>query len=221
MQVFWERSFTRNYVNLLVKENNKEDWRLSCYYSFPDCSRCKLAWDMLRDLRNMSNMPWCIFEDFNNLLSQDDKRGIHPHPNWICAGFRQAISDCDLVDIPLAGCQFTWVKSRGTNHMSEERLDRAFATPEWLNLFPTVSLTNLIASHSDHNPILLSCNANPILQHDFKFRFENNWQREMKTIMVHSGWKYKDDNLVEDRLASCAESFKVWNKRKHKVGRKS
>ncbi|XP_058762616.1 uncharacterized protein LOC131636004 [Vicia villosa] len=151
-----------------------EDWRLSCYYGFPDRSRRKLAWDMLRDVRNMSNMPWCIIGDFNDLLSQEDKRGIHPHPNWLCSVFRQAISDCDLVDSPLICCQFTWVKSRGSEHMIEEILDRAFATPEWLNLFPTVSLTNLIASYSDHSPILLSCKIVQTLCRDIKFRFENS-----------------------------------------------
>lgn len=109
-------NFTRNYVNLLVKED-KEDWQLSFYFSFPDCSRRKISWDMLTDLRNISYMPWCIIRDFNDLLSQDDKHSIHPHPNWLCSRFHQDICDCDLVDIPLSGCQFTWVKSRVTKYM--------------------------------------------------------------------------------------------------------
>ncbi|GAU39328.1 hypothetical protein TSUD_60790 [Trifolium subterraneum] len=87
---------------------------------------------------NMSSIPWCINGDFNDLLSQSDKKGTHPHPNGLFMGFRQAVSDCDLTDIPIEGHQFTWIKSRGTPHVIEERLDRAMASTSWLQLFPQV-----------------------------------------------------------------------------------
>jgi hypothetical protein len=58
---------------------------------------------MLRELRNMSESPWCIIGDFNNLLSQEDKQGQHSHLNWLCDGFRNAMSDCDLTGIHLDG----------------------------------------------------------------------------------------------------------------------
>ncbi|XP_058724489.1 uncharacterized protein LOC131595962 [Vicia villosa] len=222
LAVLWRNSevcsvlnFTRNFVNLMVKEDNKEEWRLSCYYGFPERSRRKLAWDMIRDLRQMSSTPWCIIGDFNDLLSQDDKRGIHPHPNWLCLGFRKAISDCDLVDIPLEGYQFTWVKSRGSEQMVEERLDRAFASPDWLNLFPTVSLTTLIASHSDHSSILLSCEMNQHVCNKFRFRFENSWLRDIDIkSVVESGWKVGETSAIEDRIVSCADNLEAWSKRR-------
>lgn len=75
---------------------------------------------MLRDIRDMSNTTWCIIGDFNDLLSQQDKRGIHTHPNWLCNGLGQAVNDCDLTDILIEGYQFTWTKSRGMDHMVEE-----------------------------------------------------------------------------------------------------
>ncbi|PNX92542.1 ribonuclease H [Trifolium pratense] len=101
-------------------------------------SRRRQAWDLLRELGNMSLLPWCIIGDFNDLLSHEDKKGIHPHPNWLCMGFREAISDYDLSDIPLEGHPFTWIKSRGTNHVIEERLDRAMTNLSWLGLFPQI-----------------------------------------------------------------------------------
>ncbi|XP_058732856.1 uncharacterized protein LOC131604433 [Vicia villosa] len=129
-------NFTRNFVNILIKDESKGDWRLTCYYGFLERGRRKQVWDMLRDIRDMSNVPWCVIGDFNDLLSQQDKRGNHEHPNWLCVGFRQVVNDCDLNDIPIEGHQFTWIKSRGTDHVIEERLDRALANSDWLSLFP-------------------------------------------------------------------------------------
>lgn len=90
-------------------------------------------------------------------MSQQDKLGIHPHPNWLYVGFRQVVSDCDIIDINLEGYPFTWTKSRGTVWMVEERLDRALPNSVWLDLFSDAKLVNLLASHSDHSPILLHC----------------------------------------------------------------
>ncbi|GAU33334.1 hypothetical protein TSUD_165990 [Trifolium subterraneum] len=143
LAVFWKDSskcrvlnYTRNFINMLVEDEQWGEWRLTCYYGYPERSKRHAAWDLLRVLGNMSSIPWCIIGDFNDLLSQADKKGIHPHPNGLCMGFRQAVSDCDLTDIPIEGHPFTWIKSRGTPHVIEERLDRAMASTSWLQLFP-------------------------------------------------------------------------------------
>ncbi|GAU35928.1 hypothetical protein TSUD_69610 [Trifolium subterraneum] len=95
-----------------VEDEQWGEWRLTCYYGYPERSRRRAAWDLLRGLGSMSSIPWCVIGDFNDLLSQADKKGIHPHPNSLCMGFRQAVSDCDLTDIPIEGHLFTWIKSR-------------------------------------------------------------------------------------------------------------
>lgn len=68
---------------------------------------------MLREFCDMPMLSWCIIGDFNNMLSQEEKQGIHPHPNWLYAGFRNVVVDCDLTDIRLKGHPFTCIKSRG------------------------------------------------------------------------------------------------------------
>ncbi|GAU49866.1 hypothetical protein TSUD_366220 [Trifolium subterraneum] len=191
LAVFWKDSskcrvlnYTRNFINLLVEDEQCGEWRLTCYYGYPERSRRRAAWDLLRALGNMSSIPWCIIGDFNDLLSQADKKGIHPHPNGLCMGFRQAVSDCDLTDIPIEGHQFTWIKSRGTPHVIEERLDRAMASTSWLQLFPQVRLTNLLASYSDHSPILLQ------------------WLGGRENLEVI------------DRVTRCANKLQRWGKKK-------
>jgi endonuclease/exonuclease/phosphatase family metal-dependent hydrolase len=75
-------NYSRNFINLIVKEREEEeDWRLTCYYGYPERERRRQAWDLLRELRDMSDLPWCVIGDFNDLLSQEDKRGLNPHPN--------------------------------------------------------------------------------------------------------------------------------------------
>ncbi|GAU37344.1 hypothetical protein TSUD_395250 [Trifolium subterraneum] len=177
LAVFWKDSskcrvlnYTRNFINMLVEDEQWGEWRLTCYYGYPERSRRRDA--------------WCIIGDFNDLLSQADKKGIHPHPNGLCMGFRQAVSDCDLTDIPIEGHPFTLIKSRGTPHVIEERLDRAMVSSSWLQLFPQVRLSNLLASHSDHTPILLQ------------------WLGGRENLEV------------VDRVTRCANKLQRWGKKK-------
>jgi hypothetical protein len=222
LSVMWRSSincrivnYSRNFINMIVEERENEEWRLTCYYGFPERERRRDAWELLRNLRDMSDLPWCIIGNFNDLLSQEDKRGIHPHPNWLCNGFRSAVSDCDLSDILLEGYPFTWIKSRGSPHVIEERLDRAMADSNWLLYFPNVQLTNLLASHSDHSPILLQ--TSPMVRNGktYSFRFENSWLKEEDiNEVVEEGWGRDRRGEITNKTFRCAEKLKGWGRGK-------
>ncbi|MCI33897.1 endonuclease/exonuclease/phosphatase family protein, partial [Trifolium medium] len=66
--------------------------------------------------------------DFNDLLSNDEKRSSVEHLPWRIRGFRSAFQDSNFVDLSLIGYQFTWIRSRCSNEVKEERLDRAMVT---------------------------------------------------------------------------------------------
>lgn len=57
--------------------------------------------------------------------------------------------------MPLHGYQFTWFKSIGTPSSKEARIDRALVTSSWQTLNPNAALQTLVASISDHTPLLL------------------------------------------------------------------
>jgi hypothetical protein len=208
-------NYSRNFVNLIVKEKEEEEWRLTCYYGYPERGRRRQAWELLRELRDMSDLPWCIVGDFNDLLAQEDKKGTHPHPNWLCNGFRNAVSDCDLTDIQLEGYPYTWIKSRGSPAVVEERLDRAMANSKWLMTYPGVKLLNLLTSHSDHSPILLQNSPAVVTGKFYSFRFENAWLKEDDIQeVVEEGWGRESATDITYKTAQCADKLKWWGRRK-------
>nr|KYP72476.1 hypothetical protein KK1_005065 [Cajanus cajan] len=112
------------------------------------------------DILPLSNLPWCIIGDFNGLLSSIDKKGTNPHPHYLIQGFRQAMMDCGLEDLPLIGHLFTWIKRNLPNNLVEEWLDRALVTKDWRHLFANCLLSNGVAGKSDHSLITLKLHAN-------------------------------------------------------------
>lgn len=163
---------------------------------------------------DLSDLPWCVIGDFNDMLSSEDKRGIHDHPEWCIRGFRSVVIDSGLVDIPLEGYPFTWWKSRGVAREVEERLDRAMANQHWLQFFPEVKLTNIVAPSSYHSPILLSC-VPPHCHTGYhrRFRFENSWllEPELDSVVRDIWDRTRDENLVR-KIQACANSLQRWSK---------
>ncbi|MCH99408.1 endonuclease/exonuclease/phosphatase family protein, partial [Trifolium medium] len=125
------------------------------------------------------------------------------------------MNDCDLTDIQLEGHRFTWIKSRGSPNVIEERLDRAMVSGDWLALFPEVKLINLLASHSDHSPILLHTDPVHRTKYTYSFKFENLWLKEQDVgEVVELGWCRESCAEVTERVETCADELQRWGKRK-------
>jgi len=48
--------------------------------------------------------------DFNDLLSNEDKRSRLDHPRWRILGFRKAVHDSGLINLRFFEYPLTWVK---------------------------------------------------------------------------------------------------------------
>ncbi|PNX64538.1 hypothetical protein L195_g062163, partial [Trifolium pratense] len=82
------------------------------------------------------------------------------------------------------------------------------ASTSWLHLFPDVRLSNLLASHSDHSPILLQCSPTITVRFNGSFRFENKWLKEPNLEeTVIDGWGANDYIAIVDRVAHCANKL--------------
>lgn len=85
LAVFWKShvecqiaGYSQNHIDLQFLNNNVVTWRLTCFYGYPERSRRKNSWDLIRQIAGMSQLPWLIFGDFNDLLSKEDKWGQFP-----------------------------------------------------------------------------------------------------------------------------------------------
>lgn len=163
---------------MVVLQNSSPKWRLTCFYGYPERDRRRDSWDLMRQLSSNSTLPWIIIDDFNDLLFQSDKEGVHDHPQFLMDGFKVGVIDCNLVDIDLSGGRFTWEKGKGTANWVKERLDRAFATDQWWQLFPLCNLSVDHVVYSDHDPIQLDLYNVKLAKKQFRFKFENTWLKE-------------------------------------------
>lgn len=75
-----------NFINLEVNHNFKGSRRLTGFYGIPDRTKRKESWNLLYSLAGMSQLPWCVIGDFNDILSEDEKRARVDHHQWLLNG---------------------------------------------------------------------------------------------------------------------------------------
>lgn len=85
----------------------------------------------------------------------------------------------------MEGYQFTWIKGAGTPYVREGKLDCAFATLSWLDVFPQNKLVIGVSDESDHPPLWLRLNE---WEHRFRHRgfcFQNSWFEEVELSVIN------------------------------------
>lgn len=204
-------SSSSNHIDVEIWEKNVPSWRITGFYGFPERQRRKDSWEFLHSLANVSQVPWSVFGDFNDMRYASNKMGNITHPQALLDGFSATIDSCQLTEIELEGGQFTWEKSKGNPNWVREKLDRAFASSSWLHKFPLCKLTVIHTTVSDHDPILLeSCNV-AVSRKKFIFRFENVWLKEPNFHSEVSGfWKQLPAAHLLPKLLSASEFMAKW-----------
>jgi hypothetical protein len=100
-------SYSQNYINVEINQEGKRPWRFTGFYGYPEHDRRRDSWNLLRMLAQDVYLPWCVMGDFNDMLSSEDKRGGVAQPQWLIRGFREAVQDSGLIDLPMDGYPFT------------------------------------------------------------------------------------------------------------------
>ena len=82
--------------------------------------------------------------------------------------FRRFLGAVAVEELHLNGRLFTWTNER--LHPTLERIDRAFASVDWLELYPNHQLRALSSDCSDHTPLLLCTDVVPWACKRFRFK---------------------------------------------------
>lgn len=100
LALFWRDSsiatlngYSANFIDVNVTEDGKPPWHLTCFYGFPERSRRKQSWALLRELKTRSSLPWLVIGDFNDNACHSEKWGYTPHPNGLIHGFSEVLHE--------------------------------------------------------------------------------------------------------------------------------
>ncbi|XP_075665228.1 uncharacterized protein LOC142634864 [Castanea sativa] len=190
---------------------------LSDFYGNPDTSLRTHSWNLLKELCGLSQLPWLVVGDFNEITCAREKEGGAPMPNHQMARFNNTINFCGLREVAFVGPCFTWIYQKKDGIQIRERLDRALANQDWISLFPLAKLFHKSSSASDHIPLLLKFVHIPKRKKQKKlFRFESMWLGDARCEkIVSDAWS---EGLlscspfpIERCLEECKSKLKNWN----------
>nr|POE64791.1 hypothetical protein CFP56_75006 [Quercus suber] len=88
--------------------------------------------------------------------------------------FQLLVSDLQLCDLVAQGQQFTWMNKKEEENFVMERMNKAFASVEWIETCPNYALTNHPIISLDHSPIALDFDLKLPFQRR-PFKFERMW----------------------------------------------
>ncbi|XP_075670458.1 uncharacterized protein LOC142640275 [Castanea sativa] len=125
------------YIDAPVEGGSKFGrWRLTTFYGNPNTSLKANSWHLLQSLSTVSDLPWVVIGDFNEIMNAKEKEGGASQPPQQMAQFNSAIDFRRLKELEFVGPLFTLIYQRGDNYQIKEQLDRALVTLDWSLLFP-------------------------------------------------------------------------------------
>ncbi|XP_074305507.1 uncharacterized protein LOC141640720 [Silene latifolia] len=197
MAILWKEgvdveiiSSTAHHIDVVVRGLfNLNEWRLTGIYGWSNNEEKWRTWQLMRDIKPLSTLPWLMIGDYNQILFEHEKKGGPPREQRLMDEFREAMNDCELLDIGFSGNNYTWWNRRSGPAAVYERLDRALATVSFLEACPMIQLSHLDFDKSDHVPLKLAMFSPEKVRKGKRFRFEDMWaQSEDCEDVVRDSW---------------------------------
>lgn len=117
-------------------------------------------------------MKWFLGGDLNDIRRTEEKQGGRVRSEDSFRQFRDFIATMDMGEIPSKGRLWTWANNREEEGFVEEKLDRFFASPDWLLEFPTAQVLNVEKQSSDHSLLILDFKPT-VVKPKKRFYFDN------------------------------------------------
>ncbi|XP_020970175.1 uncharacterized protein LOC110268393 [Arachis ipaensis] len=210
---FW----SDNHIKARIDDRKGKIWECNFIYGNPCFGRRKEQWRAITVNNNNKGEPQLFIGDFNDILSQEEKIGLHPKPQSQVREFRKFVDMNYLMDLDIKGGRFTWFGNPRNGFITRERIDRALVNWEWRVLYQQASLKALPAISSDHCPLVLDINQ--VQKIDKSFKFEAFWtDHEECEDIVRKGWEKEDVQGcawkgITTRMENCKEELRKWSRR--------
>lgn len=138
------KSYSKHHIDIVVHTENGSYWRFIRIYGHPETRQKHHTWTLMKRLATLSSLPWLCFGDFNEILMPFEKLGGNVRDVRMMFEFREAMRECELVDLGWKGQPFTWSNQRYGPHLTEERLDRFLCNRSWGNFFQETVAKTLV-----------------------------------------------------------------------------
>ncbi|KAL4654499.1 hypothetical protein ACB092_01G383700 [Castanea dentata] len=186
----------------------------------PEVANREDSWSLLRHLSSQLDLPWVCIGDFNEIARLGEKSGGPIRLESQMRSFRECLDFCALKDLGFSGLPYTWSNRRFDGSIVWVRLDRALASSDWFQKYPTARLHHLPGFSSDHKPIwLCTDNVSSRFYRQLRpFRFEAMWVTDERCEqVVHSTWDMGSEidpmSSVLVKVSHCQEQLTTWNKK--------
>ena len=162
------------------------------------------TWNSLFEFCSNTSLPCLIMGDFNEDLAPNE-RGSQQIDEYSSAKFRDFINNLRLIEVTSAEGWFTWFRGN-----SRSKLDRVFVQAEWIDEFPSLAVTILKRSISDHCPLLLQSSCMDWGPRPFKF--QDAWLSHSGCMdTIEKVWKKSKESSLMEKLKHVKDELKVWN----------
>uniref|UniRef100_A0A803Q0L9 Reverse transcriptase domain-containing protein n=1 Tax=Cannabis sativa TaxID=3483 RepID=A0A803Q0L9_CANSA len=213
-----------NHIHCFISSAVFSSFNLTAFYGAPNPRNRTHTWEMLSRIGlSCISVLWCVFGDFNDFLTWDDKSSSNPR-NGPSPLFRSFMKKFHLQALQPNGPRLTWTTNSQGNRNTLERLDWAVGNSIWHSHHPNSSLNHLDFFGSDHRAIPLSFKHTHSPQYskkkDKRFLFENVWLSEPQwNDVLLEAWSSNtpsDDPSTSLLLkqSTCATFLSNW---KHKA----
>lgn len=158
LAMLWKREvdleimgYSKTFIDAIITEQvSSLRWRITGFYEQLETHKRKESWEELAALNRKFKLLWLCFGDFNEVLFVKEKMGGAMRSQRQMDGFMEVINVCGFKDLGYNGPNFTWCNMQEGDNRVYLRLDRAFATDEWINLFKGIKVLCLVDSTFDH-----------------------------------------------------------------------
>ena len=208
-------SFSHHHICGDVDDGVKK-WRFVGIYGWAKEEEKHHTWTLMRHLCGESTRPILLGDDFNEILSYEEKEGGADRVRRKMNNFRDTMNDLSLRDLGYNGLWYTWERGNTPSTCIRERLDRFVCTSSWVALYPNSRVNHSVRYKSDHLAICLRPNKQrKPTGKQCRFFFETSWLLDPTCeATVRATWSESAGDSIPSRLASMAQNLKRWGDQK-------